>query len=96
MWLQNVAISAVAALNASSGAIVACSALKKKYRDVFRYIGSLHNRKEHERIKIYFVYLQMSEAKAKTLVEIRAKAEGHFMPSTLVHSQCAYTLSTFS
>lgn len=56
------------------GAVLACSALKKRYRDLFRVqAGAPH-----------FVFLQINEDLAKQRVAERC---GHFYPPSLVTSQ---------
>lgn len=62
-----------------SGVIVACSALKQKYRDVMRVAayGS-------PSVQIHFIYLRLSE---KALVERVTQRQSHYMKSGMIHSQ---------
>ncbi len=72
--------------NRAGGAILACSALKKKYRDQLRrikknndleYSGEVENR-------VLFIYLKG----AKELIQSRlTEREGHYMPPELLDSQ---------
>jgi len=62
-------------LNAAGiSAVVACSALKKKYRDVLRQNG----------VQILFVYLKGDAGQVGALLQTR---KGHFMPAGLLQSQ---------
>lgn len=72
-WLQNVSTAIADTLAQGESAIVACSALKKSYRDVLR-VGS----------DVKFVYLKASTA----LIEARLqKRRSHFMNPVLIPSQ---------
>lgn len=64
---------------APSGVIVACSALKQKYRDVIRVAayGS-------PSVQIHFIYLRLSE---NALVERVTQRQAHYMKSGMIHSQ---------
>ncbi|CZR50358.1 uncharacterized protein PAC_00230 [Phialocephala subalpina] len=42
---------------------------------------------KNDQIKLDFIFLSMSEKKAKNLVRVREFSTGHFMPATLVSSQ---------
>jgi gluconokinase len=75
-WLNAIAAQEDALLAAGQSAVVACSALKRAYRDIL--IG---NRKD-----TVLVYLRGS----KQLIADRLKARtGHFMPPALLDSQFA-------
>ena len=63
----------------STSVVVTCSALKRKYRDVFR-IANYHD----PSIKVHFVYLAVDEATLQKRVEERV---GHYMKADMVHSQ---------
>ena len=64
---------------APSGVIVACSALKQKYRDVMRVAayGS-------PSVQIHFIYLRLPESALVKRVESR---QSHYMKSGMIHSQ---------
>ncbi len=66
-----------AALN---GVVVTCSALKRKYRDVIR-IASYN---DHD-VLVHFIYLRVADE--KTLLERVGARQGHYMKSSMVHSQ---------
>jgi gluconokinase len=75
-WLQAIAAKEDALLAAGQSAVVACSALRRAYRDIL--IG--------DRPDTVLVYLRGSKA----LIEGRMKARtGHFMPPALLDSQFA-------
>jgi gluconokinase len=75
-WLVAIAARLDAARQAGVELVVACSALKRSYRDVLRAGGA----------DIQFVYLEGSRG----LLEQRlAGRRGHFMPSSLLDSQLA-------
>ena len=57
------------------GAVLSCSALKKRYRDQLRVASK----------GLRFVYLELSPEDA--LERVRGRASGHFFPGTLVASQ---------
>jgi gluconokinase len=64
---------------APNGVIVACSALKQKYRDVMRVAayGSPF-------VQIHFIYLRLGES---VLVERVRQRDAHYMKSGMIHSQ---------
>jgi gluconokinase len=70
-WLEAIA----AWLAASPGRIVACSALRKSYRDRLRAAGPL-----------LFLYLDIAPSTARRRVAAR---HGHFMPASLIDDQFA-------
>ncbi|THC98939.1 hypothetical protein EYZ11_001576 [Aspergillus tanneri] len=86
-WLISLRNAATEALSPSetnnyvppSGVVVACSALKQKYRDVMRIAayGS-------PSVQIHFVYLKLDE---KTLFQRVTQRKAHYMKSTMVQSQ---------
>lgn len=63
----------------TSGVVVTCSALKRKYRDVIR-IAAYH----HPGVRVNFVYLQASEAVLMDRVRAR---QNHYMKDYMVRSQ---------
>ena len=64
----------------SSGVIVTCSALKRKYRDVMR-IAAYHHPND---IRVHFVFLKATEALLMDRVRAR---KNHYMKDYMVHSQ---------
>lgn len=66
-------------LRPTSGVVLTCSALKRKYRDVLR-VTSYH----HPSILVRFVYLKANEELILERVSVR---RGHFMKETMVKSQ---------
>lgn len=76
-WLVKIAARLGDAKRAGTGLVVACSALKRSYRDLLRSAGAADVR---------FVYLEGSRA---LLAERLANRRGHFMPSALLESQLA-------
>lgn len=76
--LRQEALSAFASTT-TSGVILTCSALKRKYRDVIR-VASYH----HPNILVHFVFLNATE----TLLMDRVRArKNHYMKDYMVHSQ---------
>ena len=67
------------ATKSPTGVIVTCSALKRKYRDVIRVAAY-----NDHRIAVHFIYLRADEAVLMARVGARV---GHYMKSTMVHSQ---------
>lgn len=61
--------------NISNGAVIACSALKQKYREILT--------SDHKK-EVQFVYLKASKG---LLAERMKKRTGHFMPVELLDSQ---------
>jgi gluconokinase len=59
--------------------VVSCSALKRKYRDVFRVAayGAQH-------VLVHFIYLRLSE---ELLMQRITQRKGHYMKSDMVKSQ---------
>lgn len=74
-WLRRVQGACAERLQHSAGVVVACSALKRAYRDVFR---------EDPDWMVRFVYLV---GDFDLLAERMATREGHFMPVSLLTSQ---------
>ena len=77
--LREAAISTLKKDSSSSGVIVTCSALKRKYRDVIR-IASYHG----TRVRVHFVFLSASESLLMDRVRAR---KNHYMKDYMVHSQ---------
>ncbi len=75
-WLHAIAEAIDAELAAARSSIVACSALKRSYRDIL--IGARRN--------VVLVYLQGSRELLADRVKNRT---GHFMPPSLLDSQLA-------
>jgi gluconokinase len=90
-WLSDLSGAAVSYLSTGSPVvIVACSALRVAYRDVFRLAVSHANEFPSDAasiIDLHFIFLRMDEKKAMGLVDERGRLGGHFMPPTLVKSQ---------
>ncbi|KAJ5280999.1 gluconokinase [Penicillium angulare] len=87
-WLISLRQAAIDALSPESesshppcGVVVACSALKQKYRDVMRVAayGS-------SSVQIHFVYLKLSEA---VLMDRVSQRKSHYMKSDMIQSQLA-------
>src|SRR5438046_7647923 len=76
-WLLAIAGQLRDARRAGVGLVVACSALKRSYRDLLRSAGAADVR---------FVYLAGNRA---LLAGRMAKRRGHFMPPALLESQLA-------
>lgn len=78
-WLILLREEAVKSLDESSGVIITCSALKRKYRDVMR-IAAYNN----SDIRVHFVFLNVSESLLMDRVRAR---QNHYMKDSMVHSQ---------
>jgi gluconokinase len=79
-WLILLREQAVKALeNGASGAILTCSALKNKYRDVIR--AASYN--DHN-VYVHFIYLRATED--LLIARVRART-GHYMKDSMVKSQ---------
>lgn len=74
-WLQNLS-DLMGKWNKNNGAILACSALKKAYRD--RLIEGFNEE------EVIFIFLDGSK---KLISERLNKREGHYMPAELLDSQ---------
>ncbi|MGY4953149.1 gluconokinase [Streptomyces nigrescens] len=75
-WLMSVAGWIRRATHDGQGGVVACSALKREYRDLFRQAGA----------GVWFLYLALDRATADRRVAGRMD---HFMPARLLDSQYA-------
>ncbi|MFC5802222.1 gluconokinase [Streptomyces formicae] len=75
-WLLSLADWIREATLSGQGGVMACSALKRDYRDVFRRAGA----------GVWFLHLALDRATADRRVAGRT---GHFMPAELVDSQYA-------
>ncbi|UVJ38362.1 gluconokinase [Arthrobacter sp. CJ23] len=71
-WLETIAAWIRSHTDSGTPAIITCSALKKRYRDVLRGEG------------VVFVFLQGSKDKISDRL---ASRHGHFMPPSLLESQ---------
>lgn len=76
-WLDRIGAALAVGLHAQSGAVVACSALKRAYRDRLRAAAGP---------ALTFVYLEAEPDVMRRRVGGRS---GHYMPATLVDSQFA-------
>lgn len=78
-WLVTLRKEATKQLQHSNAVIVTCSALRRKYRDVFRVASY-----EHPTVQVNFIHLKVEEE----LLQARVKARvGHYMNESMVHSQ---------
>jgi gluconokinase len=75
-WLEAIAARIADARRANTGLVVACSALKRAYRDVLRNADA----------ELRFVHLSGDRAVIARRMSQRA---GHFMPASLLDSQLA-------
>lgn len=75
-WLSEIASVLRGAQQTSTGVVVSCSALKRRYRDMLR----------REASAVRFIYLSGTPA---TLRARLAQRRGHFMPPSLLDSQLA-------
>ena len=75
-WLRSLAMQIRAAKAAGRGLVIACSALKRAYRDILRA----------EAPDLRFIFLRGDRA---LLAERLASRRGHFMPTSLLESQLA-------
>jgi gluconokinase len=75
-WLQAIADEIDRLCKAGERAVIACSALKRAYRDIL----------VHDRSDVRIVYLDGSKA---LIADRLAKRKGHFMPAGLLDSQFA-------
>jgi len=74
-WLKDVSEFARNAVSQGIDCVVACSALKRSYRDILNTAG-----------KVFFVHLVGSRDLIASRMRVR---EGHFMPTELLDSQFA-------
>jgi len=81
-WLTLLREEAIDRLSSGDqGVVLACSALKRKYRDVIRVAPYYdHN------VLLHFIYLHASE---EVLLKRVRSRQGHFMHANMVHSQFA-------
>jgi gluconokinase len=73
-WLKAIAAEIDRGCNAGEKAVIACSALKRSYREIL----------VHGRNDVRIVYLDGSQ---QLIAERLAKRKGHFMPAGLLDSQ---------
>lgn len=79
-WLTILREEAIKNVKAGSpGVVLACSALKRKYRDVIRVAPYFD-----QGIQLHFIYLRASEAMLQARVAARTN---HYMHANMVHSQ---------
>ncbi|KAI7555505.1 shikimate kinase [Hortaea werneckii] len=77
--LREEALKTLAASSDLEGVVVTCSALKRKYRDVFR-LATYHN----PDVLVHFVFLNASESLLMDRVRAR---QNHYMKDYMVRSQ---------
>jgi gluconokinase len=73
-WLRSLAVRLRAAKDAGAGVVIACSALKRSYRDILRA----------EAKELRFVFLR---GQRELIAQRIAGRRGHFMPASLLESQ---------
>lgn len=73
-WLREVKTQAAALASANAGCVVACSSLKRRYRDILRQAHP----------NTVFVYMR---GDFETIFSRMSSRTGHFMPETLLQSQ---------
>ncbi|WP_327433241.1 gluconokinase [Streptomyces sp. NBC_01236] len=74
-WLRNLADRIRRSIEAGEGLVIACSALKRRYRDEFRAAAGS---------RLWCLYLALDRETARVRVSRRTN---HFMPARLVDSQ---------
>jgi gluconokinase len=80
-WLEKLSSFALNELSYNDNVVVACSALKVIYRNVFRQAVA---ECPSFTVQLHFLYLQLDEQATMARVGSR---KGHFMPAALVRSQ---------
>ncbi|KZV91516.1 hypothetical protein EXIGLDRAFT_719304 [Exidia glandulosa HHB12029] len=93
-WLQIVRTAAVktcgveGAAGHETGVVIACSALRRSYRDLLRGIteGEVHHSKENQVLHTYFVFI---DGPREVLLERMHLRKNHFMKSRMLDSQLA-------
>ncbi|KAI1006016.1 hypothetical protein K3495_g2203 [Podosphaera aphanis] len=79
-WLVSLREASLERLAAGhQGVVLACSALKRKYRDVIRVAPNISHH-----VKVHFFYLNAPENVLQARVQ---KRTGHYMGAEMVHSQ---------
>ncbi|KAJ7902166.1 P-loop containing nucleoside triphosphate hydrolase protein [Mycena olivaceomarginata] len=85
---QNGAVNHNGAVNGKAtgapGVVIACSALKRAYRDVLRGVGGASNTTAATGLPTYFVFIEGSR---EVLMDRMLKRSGHFMKATMLDSQ---------
>jgi gluconokinase len=89
-WLEDLSKAALSSLATNDVVLVACSALKKAYRDVFRNAVC-----GEDGVRLTFIYTRIGEATSMQRVERRRIRDGHYMKSGMVRSQVRYPLVCF-
>lgn len=84
-WLERLRVEIRERLDTGDAAVLACSALKRSYRDVLRGAGPGRRRKDGP----IFVHLDVPRDELRARLERRAAGGEHFMPPGLVESQLA-------
>jgi gluconokinase len=87
-WLEDLSQAALSGLVTNDVMLVACSALKKAYRDVFRRAVQ-----DRDDLKLTFIYARIDEATSMQRVERRRMRDGNYMKSGMVRSQVRYSFS---
>lgn len=75
-WLEIIVSKASERMAQGRPVVIACSALKMKYRDILRKLGT----------SIWFAHLTGDR---ETILQRMQERHGHFMPATLLDSQLA-------
>ena len=89
-WLEDLSQAALSSLATNDVVLVACSALKKAYRDVF-----LNAVWGEDGVRLTFIYTRIDEANSMQRVERRRIRDGHYMKSGMVCSWVKYPLVCF-
>ncbi|CAA6673762.1 unnamed protein product [Spirodela intermedia] len=87
-WLVTLRDASLERLSAGETAVVvACSALQKSYREVFR--APLGPRRQRNACRVSFICLEAPASVLAARLELRSSAGSHFMPPSLLPSQLA-------
>ncbi|KAK0108585.1 hypothetical protein ONS95_003382 [Cadophora gregata] len=91
-WLGKLSHAAIDMSTKHELVVVSCSALKRTHRNFFRSAVIDYNKANEKswsksKISLHFLFLQISEKKAETLVKERRLNDGDYLPKCLVRNQ---------
>lgn len=92
MWLRDLSRAAIDATSKHEVVVVSCLALKRTHRNYFRSAVIDHNKINEkptpkDKIKLHFLFLQISQEKAQILLEQRQLRDNDYLSMNRVQDQ---------
>ncbi|ONK58903.1 uncharacterized protein A4U43_C08F910 [Asparagus officinalis] len=86
-WLEALRDATMKKINSGETAVLTCSALQKKYREILRSSDQNYHPGDYTSCKVKFVCLKAPKEVIAERIRRRSKEGNHFMPESLLQSQ---------